>query len=271
MNENQYPSYRLRQPEPDGPPWRMLAMAGGIVAIALVAVVIVWSLSRGGGGVPVIEADARPVKVRPDDPGGLRVPNQGELIFDQRPQSPTAGRLAPAPETPNLAQLRAQTTTEPVQLPGSAPVPANPTLQPQQPQHQAAPPAQPSPPPGIAPTSTPIPPRAAQPAQPPAAPAAAVVPPLPAGTPKPGAVARVQVQLGALASEEAAKQEWERLSRRMPDLLADRRPQIMRFERGAGQSPMFRLRTGFFTDGPTAATFCESVKARGGVCAVIGG
>jgi cell division septation protein DedD len=78
------------------------------------------------------------------------------------------------------------------------------------------------------------------------------------------------VQLGALASEEAARAEWARLQRRVPD-LAGRQPQIQRFDRGAEQPPLFRLRAGGLTDAAAARALCESVRAAGGACAPLAG
>jgi cell division septation protein DedD len=209
---------------------------------------IVWALTQGGsrGGVPVVEADPRPVKVRPDDRGGLQVANQDELIFERRPGPTAAGqglaRLAPASEAPNLDRLRAIVAPPP---PAAAPESAPDAAAPSAPAVAVAPP----------------------PAEAPPAPQPVVQP-----QPQPRQVAngRVQIQLGALPSEELARTEWERLQRRMPELLSERRPQIMRLDR-EGQSPMFRIRTGGFASGDTAREFCDQVKGRGGVCAVIGG
>jgi hypothetical protein len=79
----------------------------------------------------------------------------------------------------------------------------------------------------------------------------------------------VTVQLGALDSEAGARTEWERLSRRVPELMRGRSPQVTRFER-EDKPTMWRLRTGGFT--PEAAReFCEGVRSKGGACAVIGG
>uniref|UniRef100_UPI001F48836A SPOR domain-containing protein n=1 Tax=Falsiroseomonas oryziterrae TaxID=2911368 RepID=UPI001F48836A len=80
---------------------------------------------------------------------------------------------------------------------------------------------------------------------------------------------RVQVQLGALTSEEAARTEWDRLSRRAPELFQGRTPQILRLDRGAEQAPLFRLRTGGIADAEAAQQFCEQVRARGGACVVV--
>jgi hypothetical protein len=78
----------------------------------------------------------------------------------------------------------------------------------------------------------------------------------------------VQVQLGALTSEQAARAEWARLNRLVPDLLQGRSPQIMRFDR-EGRSPLYRLRTGGLPDADAAAEFCEQIKARRGACMMV--
>jgi hypothetical protein len=54
-------------------------------------------------GIPVIKADGRPVKARPEQPGGIQVPNQDKLVFDRLdPEAapPIVERLLPPPETP---------------------------------------------------------------------------------------------------------------------------------------------------------------------------
>ncbi len=87
------------------PVWILLgaaALAGGA-----------WAVTErvgGGGGpppdeasVPLITASAEPWKVRPDDPGGLKIPNQGTLIYetlttDEPEEAPE--RVLPPPEQP---------------------------------------------------------------------------------------------------------------------------------------------------------------------------
>jgi len=248
------PSYRVR-PVEDGPPWRMLAVAGGFLSVLAVGGAAWWGMARmhsGPRSVPVIEPDPRPVKIRPDDPGGLRVANQDEIIFDrnarERARPNGSAQLAPAPEQPALAQLRAQVAPPPAVL-EPVPVPAPPQAVPS----QAAAPE----------------PAAAAPAAAPEAPAAEATASAPAFAPVPNG--RVQVQLGALVSEETARAEWDRLVRRLPDLLGAFRPQVLRYERGEGTPTLWRLRTGGFASGDSARAFCEQVRARGNVCSVIGG
>lgn len=224
----------------------MLAIGGGLAAALVVGGAVVWGVSRMGGvrSVPVIEADPRPFKVRPDDPGGLRVPNQDELIFDRNRGPAQAGgaQLAPEPEAPRLDALRAQ-VAQPAPRP-VAPAPSGPVAAPAATAPQAAAP------------------QAAAPAAAPAQPAA------PAARPAPTPNGSIRVQLGALTSEEAARGEWDRLARRHPDLLGAFRPQIVRFER-EGQATLYRLRTGGFADVAAARDFCEQARARSMPCAII--
>lgn len=241
------PSYRVRSSQVGGVPWRMVAVGGGLAAMLVAGGAIAWGLSRGGGirAVPLIEADARPFKVRPDDPGGLRVPNQDELIFERSRGSsaqPPAARLAPEPEAPRIDALRAQVAqppqpaAAPAATPGATPVPAG---------------------------RVPAPAAAPQPAPQASAPAA---PPPARATPAPNGA--IRIQLGALTSEEAARAEWDRLARRHPDLLGAFRPQVVRFERD-GQPTLHRLRTGGFADAASASAHCERLRAERVPCVVV--
>ncbi len=240
MSDAVIASWRVRPPERSKPwlgsiPPRLLVIGGGLLASVALAAVIIWLVGRWGpSGVPVIEADGRPFKVRPDSPGGAVVPNQGELIFERgsaRQQDNAANaRLGSAPEAPRPEILRAQ--------------------------------SQPAPAPAPAPAASPAPRAATAPA-----PSAAPAPAQQAARPAP-ASGRVQVQFGALRSEEAARQEWERLARRAPE-LAGRSPAITRFDRPEGQAPLWRLRTGGFADAAAARAFCEGLRARDIACNVV--
>ncbi|WBV41500.1 SPOR domain-containing protein [Pseudoroseomonas cervicalis] len=277
MREVQVPSYRIRETEDDGSSRRLAIMAGGVAALLAVGGLVGWAISRGGsGGIPVVEADSRPMKVRPEDRGGLRVANQDEIIFERRNAAghfEATGRLGPAAEAPNLDALRAATAPPPAApAPVAQPAPngAAPAAGTAQP--HAAQPAAPQAAPGQAhATAQPAPPApqaAPRAAAPPAAPAGpAPVPAAPAAS-APVRGGSVLVQLGALDSEAGARAEWERLTRRVPELQG-RSPQVTRFER-EGRPTMWRLRLGV-EDAAGAGALCEAVKSRGGACAVLGG
>ncbi len=236
MSDMMVPSYRVQR-DPSGVPWRMLAVAGGMLAVVAVGAGGYWAFqSSGGGSIPVVEADPRPFKVRPDDPGGLRVPNQNALVLERpgnRQSAAQTGRPAgvvPETEAPNLDLLRAAVAPPPVVAP--QPVPREVQL------------------PDLAAISEAAP-------QPAAEPAAAPEP-----APRTG---RVMVQLAAVTSEEGARSEFERISRRVPDLFEGLTPVVQRLDRD-GQIPLFRVRARGFNDQDSARQFCEALRGRNFAC-----
>ena len=264
MSDITIPSWRARQ-ENSGPNWRMLAVAGGLLGAVAVAGAVGWGISRMGAPrtVPLIEPDARPLKIRPEAPGGMVVPNQDQLVLEppsvRRAAERNAGvsaRLDQGPELPALDQLRQQAAPPAAPVPSpppvAAPAPTVSTLE------APATPALPSP----------VPPRPQQQAVvvPPVPPAPAVVRPGLA----PVANGRAMVQLAALSSEESAKGEWERLQKRVPE-LAVFQSQISRFDRGEGQAPLYRLRAVGLANIAAARSLCEAMRAKAAPCTPLGG
>jgi Flp pilus assembly protein TadD len=76
------------------------------------------------------------------------------------------------------------------------------------------------------------------------------------------------VQLGAFASEAAAKGEWERLQQKLPDFLANRDPAVTTVERNG--TTFWRLRTWGFADQSAARLFCSHVRTATPRCMVYG-
>lgn len=75
---------------------------GGIVATGLH---FMGGKRAGGPGIPVIKADERPIKIRPDDRGGMQVPNQDKLVYERMEQGEgdaKVERLLPPPEQPQI-------------------------------------------------------------------------------------------------------------------------------------------------------------------------
>jgi hypothetical protein len=232
------------------PNTKRLVIAASVIATALVAIVGVYAATghRSTAGVPVIEADSRPLRVKPTDPGGLTVDDKDiSLLSNSDRDGQTA--MAPSPEVPAPQDLKtAEAKPASPAPPQAAPAVATPAPTPVQPVSlsPAAPTAQP----------------AAPPAARPAAAAAAAKPR--AGTPAP--VGHAQVQLAAFGTQEAAEAEWQRLSRKMPDVLGGHQPAVSKTERDG--RTFFRLRTGGFADVEHARDFCEKVKAKGAGCAI---
>ena len=74
------------------------------------------------------------------------------------------------------------------------------------------------------------------------------------------------VQLAAVDSEAAATTEWQRLSRKAPDLLGDRKLAVSRTEKDG--TTFWRVRTGGFADIAAAGEFCRKARAKGLGCSI---
>jgi len=253
------------------PNTKRMAIIAGSIGVALLLVMGVWSVvGHRHSGIPIVEADHRPVREKPINKGGLQVSGADDTILSGEADGKTV--LAPAPEAPAIAALKATPDT-------TAPTPAAPVA--------AAPPASdvrvaglaevPLPRlPAASPPTTTTAPAAAEPAPtaqkislgkaaPPAAPSShlAMAEPTPhAAT----AAGHTQVQLAAVGSEEAAMGEWQRLTHKYPDLLAGRHPAVSRTEHDG--KTFYRLRVAGFADVSSATSFCGQLHAKGGSCAV---
>jgi len=114
--------------------WRRLGIAAAVIVIGGFGAIswYAYDLGRrsGGSGVaPLIVADGKPNKVRPDDPGGKVIPDQDKLVYERpRAGAPPAEaeRLLPPPETPLPRPPLPQQARPPVvtAVPPSAPAPS---------------------------------------------------------------------------------------------------------------------------------------------------
>ena len=224
-------SYQARRPGMGRGTKILLSAAAGLGGLLLTGLGG-WALSgRHAAVIPVIEADSRPVRVRPENAGGLQVAGatgQAAGVPGSRVQS-----LAPPAEVPAAQALRAQMPPQPA-VPPPAPALPGPAL-----------------------------PVIASPMA--AAPSVAAAPAAPI---RQAPVTATLVQLAAVNSEEAAQSEWQRLTRRMPDLLGDHRPVVQRADRDG--RAVWRVRTGGFTDIAEATAFCARVRAKGATCSITG-
>jgi hypothetical protein len=218
-------------------------------------------------GVPVIQADSRPVRERPINKGGLAVEGADETILSGEAEGKAI--VAAAPEAPALAALKA---TPPAVTPPALSVPGplaqadpSPTLRvaplidaPHEALLNASRPA---------PAPKPVPaPAIASPTPAPAAPKLVAKSPVPATAPAPTAAGHATVQLAAVGSEAAAQSEWQRLSAKYPELLGGRQSAVSRTEHDG--KVFFRLRVQGFSDAAGAAEFCTQLKSKGGNCVV---
>lgn len=230
---------------------RGLVLAGVMVAIAALAALGGYVYSRmvedaGVPEVPLVQADTSPTKKRPDEPGGMTIPNQDKLVYEtlgDRGGEGTVERLLPPPEEP----LPPPAPPEPDVSASPAPAAA--------PSTQAAPASEPE--------TKPAPPATPEPAS---APAIAAAPPAPA---PPVATAGYLVQLAAFRKASAADIAWGRLSKSHRDLLGLLAPSVQRVDLGADKGVFYRLRAGPLGDVAAARSLCAKLKARKLDCLVV--
>ena len=201
---------------------------------------------RASGEVPLIRADEHPTKVKPERPGGMEIPDRDKLIYN--PTRPVVEHLLPPPEKP---------------MPRPAPPPA-PPAQAETPQLAAA-----APPAAGAPVNTPAAAPASPPQQQPAAPTnqAAQGSPKPASAQLPAKSGGTRLQLGSVRSEEAARQEWERIKRKNPDLLGSLSATPIRADLG-DKGIYYRIETGPVADPAAAGRICDELKQRNIGCII---
>ena len=227
------PTYRVpRHHQGMDPGTRKLAMIAGGLGATLLVVVGGWSvIGHRSTTVPVVQADNRPIRVKPDNPGGMQVAGAEEDILSggtefegrqARPAARDAGAPGAARATAGNASDRRGAGAGTCRCTAAAPKPvvaAKPVAVPAVEKHAAA-----------------------------------------------SAAGNTLVQITAVHSEDAAKSEWQRLSKRLPDLLGQRKPAFSKTEHDG--RTLWRVRTGGFSDVGQATSFCEKMRAKGVGCAV---
>src|SRR5258707_12309469 len=185
-----------------------------------------------GDPVPLIRADERPMKIKPDQPGGMPVPDQNVSVYDQKPGAAAVEKLLPPPEQP-MPRPAPKEAAGP--QPSSAAPPAA-TPKASVPSQQAA--------------ATSAPKAAAKPAakEPPTA-----APPksIPAG---PG-----RTSLPASRPPKAAKDEWARLKREHPESLGKLTALAAKPDLG-DKGVWYRVQTQGFDNTAAADRHCADLK-----------
>jgi SPOR domain len=189
------------------------------------------TVSSNGEEVPLIRADERPAKVKPQNPGGMEIPDRDKLIYTQK----RAGieHLLPPPEKPmprpTTSSVAAQSEAAPPTAAALA-LPAGGAAALAKPQQIAAKP------PGNAPPAS-----------------------VESSQAKTGAA---RIQLGSVRSEAAARQEWDRLKRTNADLLGSLSAVPVRADLGE-KGIFYRILTGPIAD---ADRVCRELNHRNVGC-----
>ncbi len=248
------------------------------IALALLAVAALGVAARhilfgeapkdSQAGVPVIHAEDKPIKTKPQDRGGMDVPNQDKLVYERMgagDTEPQAERLLPPPEQPQAPPGQQQLPRTPSIKPAFPAPPIRETPAAATPTVTEPPPPAAAPAPQVA-TTAPAGPRAAAQAKPPAQPAAVSPAAASGAKSRPAAAGSWVVQLGALKSEAEAKSEWTRLRGAHKELLGEFSSDIVRVDLGA-KGVFWRLRAGPM-DEARARTLCAALAKRSQGCIV---
>src|SRR5260370_41940950 len=126
------------------PDRRLPALLLTVLAMALFAGGLWFAYVQGthhpavtapGDAVPLIRADEHPTKVKPDQPGGMTIPDQNVSLYNEKPGGTPVEKLLPAAEQPLPRPAPGATetlleppaaTTQPPARPPTAPAAAPP-------------------------------------------------------------------------------------------------------------------------------------------------
>lgn len=234
------------------------------------------SQTAGEGSVPIIKADTNPIKVRPDDAGGVEIPHQDKLVYEQiagkgvesmperlmpEPEEPVQQTLTPTPtiDTPPVAQTDAVTP-----LPEPVAVAAVP-----QPEIKAVTPP-------VAKTETITAPAVITPIITPQQPAVTATIAKEAAAPKPKPVASVsktatgdfRLQFAALPDQAEAKKAAQTLGKKLTAAMAGRELIVRRAEI-PNKGTFYRIQADGFADRAQASATCDKIKALQQSCIVV--
>jgi hypothetical protein len=243
-------------------------LRGPIIVVLLMAIFAggLWFAYKAGKGsgpaeVPLLRADDSANKKRPDQPGGMKIPDQDKCIYDpskcsDRGKGAQAEKLLPPPETPVARPIAPPAPPpEAVVVPAPVPEPPMPAIV----QAPVAPPGPQAIPPTV--QASPPPPPAALPAAPAPKPA---TPPAAAA----GRAGGYRLQIGAVRSEAAAQQEWDRLKKTQKDLLGGMGAGYSKADLGE-KGVFYRILAGPIDDPAAAERICGELKKRSVGCLLV--
>jgi cell division septation protein DedD len=256
----------------------VLVAAGGLLAAAIVGGGVTYLTTRSSNGPatasapPVIRADEKPIKVYPDAPGGMEVPNRDKLVYSRLKGEGDKGdveRLLPEPEQPIRPAAPGAAPSSASASPPSPAAGAMPEDEDLPAEQATIPPA----PPPAAPPAARAP--AAQPAKPAQVASAKPLPAEPASKAAKPAVTRpqpaaggFQVQLLAARSQDDAMAAWKKLQSKNSDVLAGMNGMVARADLG-DRGVFYRLRVGPIANEQQAKSLCSTLSGRKVSCLIV--
>ena len=238
-------------------------LAAFVVAVALggFSAVVWYSFTKGQEDnqealVPLIKAENKPIKVRPEKPGGMEVPNQDKLVYSrmnpgERP--PPVEKLLPLPETPvakPAASPEDGSTGKAKKVAETAPTAEAPAAAKSTAKSAPALPA-----PKIAGREK----ATKEEAMAKAGAELAVIAP---------ALGGYAIQLVALRSRDRAQEHWRKLRKAHGDILGNLTHTVVTADLG-DRGTFYRLRAGRLPDRAAAERLCAKLAARKVGCLVV--
>lgn len=221
----------------------VMIIALGSLALVILFVAAIYVLyDEDAGPPPHIAAPVEPVRVVPEDRGGMAVADQDKEIYERG-----------AGAEPNPDAVLAEVEEQPVSdIPDQASVPTEPDPVPE-------------PEPSLAAT---VEPALATESEPEAAPDPGVTQPAPAPAPVPETSDEIyRVQLGAFGNTIGAERAWSRLKQKYRSDLGALQPTYEAVE--TSDRTLYRLRVGPLYEEADADALCIALKARGQACMVV--
>lgn len=267
-----------REMAPDVPRYsrRGRRIMTGLVAIAAVlgfGVVVLYAYNKGrqegaSKAPPVIQAQEGPVKVRPESPGGMSVPDQDKEVFtrleaDKQPDR--VERLLPPPEKPMEppAAPAAEQAASVEPAAGTPALPKAPELPPPPPPQMTKQDLKiPDPPP-------PAPEKKAEPKKAPEKAPTKTAAKTPAKAPAPSASGRFRIQISSLRSEAALRKNWASLKQKHKDVLGNLPLIVERTVLSGGRGTYYRMQAGPIASRSQATNLCSKLKQRKLGCLVV--
>jgi cell division septation protein DedD len=239
---------------------RILTALIAVAALGGFAMVVVYSFNQGDTDgndsvAPVVKAQQGPTKVKPQDPGGMKIPNQDKQVFT---------RLDPNAPKKAVEQL----LPPPARVVDAPPEPARAAEIELSPAPILAPPPTPKPSPELAAPPPPAAPKAVSKEKVVAKPSAKAVAAVTAAAKTAPAAGGFRVQLVALGSAKAARTAWARFVKQHADLFDALKPTVVKAEI-KGKGTFYRLQAGPLPDDGAARALCKEVKKRKMGCLVV--
>ncbi|MGB0631177.1 MAG: SPOR domain-containing protein [Alphaproteobacteria bacterium] len=267
-----------REMAPDVPRYsrRGRRIMTGLVAIAAVlgfGVVILYAYNKGrqegaSTSPPVIQAQEGPTKVRPESPGGMKVPNRDKEVFtrlEAEKQPDRVERLLPPPENPMAPP--APPAAVPAEAANAEPAAGTPAP-------AKAPDLPPPTPPPLSkkdlkiPDAKPVATKPEKEAAPKKAPVQTAAK-TPAKAPAVSASGRYRIQISSLRSEPALRNNWTSLQQKHKDLLGNLPLIVERTVLSGGRGTYYRMQAGPLASRADAASLCSRLKQRKLSCLVV--